>query len=90
MCNTNSAVCIHVNSGVSSKHLSFSGEITCMFTAKICSDAVQMIFSMHCCLHLVGQPVSVGRLDQLLIGYYQRDIEKRRITPERVCPLTIK
>ena len=50
----------------------------------MCSDAVQMIFSMHCCLHLVGQPVSVGRLDQLLIGYYQTDIEKKRITPERV------
>ena len=48
------------------------------------SDAVQMIFSMHCCLHLIGQAVSVGRLDQLLIGYYQRDIEKKRITPERV------
>ena len=47
-------------------------------------DAAQMIFSMHCCLHLVGQAVSVGRLDQLLIGYYQNDIRMNRITPERV------
>jgi len=50
----------------------------------ISSDAAQMIFSMHCCLHLVGQAVSVGRLDQLLIGYYQNDIRMNRITPERV------
>lgn len=50
----------------------------------VSSDAAQMIFSMHCCLHLVGQAVSVGRLDQLLIGYYQKDIQMKRITPERV------
>ena len=46
------------------------------------SDAVQMIFSMHCCLHLVGQIVSVGRLDQLLIDYYRNDSS---LTPEKVC-----
>ena len=40
---------------------------------------------MHCCLHLVGQIVSVGRLDQLLISYYKRDIRKGILTPERVC-----
>ena len=39
---------------------------------------------MHCCLHLVGQIVSVGRLDQLLISYYKRDIRNGILTPERV------
>lgn len=52
------------------------------------SDAIQMIFSMHCCLHLCGQPVSVGRLDQLLIDYYNRDIEKGTLTPEQVIIIT--
>ena len=39
---------------------------------------------MHCCLHLCGQPVSVGRLDQLLIDYYRRDTKKGTLTPEQV------
>ena len=43
-----------------------------------------MIFSMHCCLHLCGQAVSVGRLDQLLITYYEKDIEKGVLTPDEV------
>jgi len=33
-------------------------------------EAVQIIFNMHCCLHLVGNPVSIGRLDQLLAPYF--------------------
>ena len=33
------------------------------------AEAVQLIFSMHCCLHLTGEPVSVGRLDQLLARF---------------------
>ena len=44
---------------------------------------------MHCCLHLCGQPVSVGRLDQLLIAYYKRDIEKGTLTPEQVIMIQI-
>lgn len=35
-------------------------------------EAVQVIFTLHCCLHLVGEPVSIGRLDQLLIDYLDR------------------
>nr|MDQ5864816.1 Dyp-type peroxidase [Chloroflexota bacterium] len=35
------------------------------------ADAVQCIFNLHCCLHLIGEPVPVGRLDQLLIGFYE-------------------
>jgi len=29
-------------------------------------DAVQLIYSFHCCLHLVGELTSLGRLDQIL------------------------
>lgn len=45
-------------------------------------DAIQMVFTTHCCLHLIGQPVAVGRLDQLLAPFYERDIEAGRVTPE--------
>ena len=31
---------------------------------------------MHCCLHLCGQQVSVGRVDQLLISYYRADVRE--------------
>ena len=47
---------------------------TNIYTFIIYSDALQMIFSMHCCLHLIGQAISVGRLDQLLITFYNKDI----------------
>ncbi|HEX8221673.1 MAG TPA: Dyp-type peroxidase [Chloroflexia bacterium] len=40
-------------------------------------DAVQSIFNLHCCLHLIGEPVPVGRLDQLLIGFYEADVKAR-------------
>ncbi len=46
---------------------------------------MQLVFSMHCCLHLVGQAVSVGRLDQLVIDFYRRDVEKKILTEENVC-----
>lgn len=29
-------------------------------------EAVQLLFSYHCCLHLSGEPVSIGRMDQFL------------------------
>lgn len=29
-------------------------------------EAVQLLFSYHCCLHLTGEPTSIGRLDQIL------------------------
>ncbi|KAK0634584.1 pyruvate formate lyase-domain-containing protein [Bombardia bombarda] len=32
-------------------------------------DAVQLIFSFHCCLHLVGELTSLGRLDQILCPF---------------------
>jgi len=33
-------------------------------------EATQLIFTYHCCLHLTGLPVSIGRLDQLLWPYF--------------------
>lgn len=32
-------------------------------------EAVQMVFTMHSCLHLTGEPVAVGRFDQYLEQY---------------------
>lgn len=36
-------------------------------------DAAQLVFSLHCCMHLTGESVSIGRLDQLLYPFYQAD-----------------
>ena len=36
-------------------------------------EAIQLIFTMHACFHLTGNPVAVGRLDQLLIEFYEND-----------------
>lgn len=41
-------------------------------------DAAQLVFSMHCCMHISGESVSIGRLDQLLDPFLQ----KGDITPE--------
>ncbi|WP_211473055.1 pyruvate formate lyase family protein [Collimonas humicola] len=42
-------------------------------------DGVQLVFSFHCCLHLVGELTSLGRLDQILWPLLERD----NIAPER-------
>ncbi|KQV80141.1 peroxidase [Massilia sp. Root351] len=36
-------------------------------------DGVQLVFSFHCCLHLVGELTSFGRLDQILAPLLERD-----------------
>ncbi len=36
-------------------------------------DAAQLVFAMHCCLHLIGELVSLGRLDQVLAPFYEHD-----------------
>jgi Dyp-type peroxidase family len=38
-------------------------------------EAAQCLFNLHCCLHLVGEPVSIGRLDQLLAPFFDRKKE---------------
>jgi len=45
-------------------------------------DGVQLIFVMHCCLHLTGEPTALGRFDQLLIELYQKDIRNKVLTKE--------
>jgi Dyp-type peroxidase family len=40
-------------------------------------EAAQLIFTYHCCLHLTGLPVSVGRLDQLLWPYFKSVSEEQ-------------
>ncbi|KAI1429689.1 pyruvate formate lyase-domain-containing protein [Xylaria sp. FL1777] len=46
-------------------------------------DAVQLIFSFHCCLHLVGELTAFGRLDQILWPFLEKDLSKNSITIER-------
>ncbi|GAP86733.1 putative Dyp-type peroxidase family protein [Rosellinia necatrix] len=46
-------------------------------------DAVQLIFTFHTCLHLVGELTAVGRLDQILWPYLEKDLEKNLITADR-------
>lgn len=36
-------------------------------------DAIQLIFSMHCCMHLIGELVSLGRLDKYLEPFFKKD-----------------
>jgi len=36
-------------------------------------EAAQLVFSMHCCMHIAGESVSIGRLDQLLGPYFEKD-----------------
>lgn len=46
-------------------------------------DAVQLIFSFHCCLHLVGELTAFHRLDQTLWPFLERDLQEKAITMER-------
>lgn len=45
-------------------------------------EATQLVFSAHACLHIIGEPVAVGRLDRLLAKFQEEDIKEGRITPE--------
>lgn len=53
-------------------------------------EAVQMIFAVHCCLHLTGTPVAVGRLDQLLIPFYEQDQLSEAAAQEIIDALWVK
>ncbi|PSR84273.1 pyruvate formate lyase-domain-containing protein [Coniella lustricola] len=44
-------------------------------------DAVQLIFSFHCALHLVGELTALCRLDQILWPFWEK--EKDTLTAER-------
>ncbi len=45
-------------------------------------DALQSILLIHCALHFTGEIVPIGRLDQLLIPYYEKDLSLGIITKE--------
>jgi len=42
-------------------------------------EAAQLIFTLHSCLHHVGEPTAIGRLDQLLQPFYDADLKARRL-----------
>lgn len=44
-------------------------------------DGLQLIFLTNCALHLVGEPHSIGRLDQLVGDLYEADLARGAITP---------
>ncbi len=50
---------------------SIAERLECLATAppRTFLDAAQLVFSMHCCMHIAGESVSIGRLDQLLAPY---------------------
>lgn len=43
-------------------------------------EAAQLIFTYHTCLHMNGEPVSIGRLDQYLGRFCDADIAAGRLT----------
>ena len=45
-------------------------------------DGLQLVFITNCALHQVGEPHSIGRLDQQLIGLYEADLRDGVITRE--------
>jgi pyruvate-formate lyase/deferrochelatase/peroxidase EfeB len=51
----------------------------CIEPPKSFLDAVQLLFSMHCCMHISGEGVSIGRLDQLLFPFYKDDVDAQEI-----------
>lgn len=45
-------------------------------------EAAQLVYTLHTALHLIGEPVSVGRLDRLLGKFYENDLKKKIINQE--------
>ncbi|MDI3288747.1 Dyp-type peroxidase [Polyangium sp. 15x6] len=46
-------------------------------------EAAQLVFTLHACMHLTGEPTAIGRLDQLLAPFYARDVAAGRLTDEQ-------
>jgi len=46
-------------------------------------DAVQSIYIVHCALHWTVEIVPLGRLDQILFPFYERDIAAGTLTPDQ-------
>lgn len=45
-------------------------------------EALQLVFITNCALHQIGEPHSIGRLDQQLIGLYRADLVRGVVTPD--------
>ncbi|MDC0672906.1 Dyp-type peroxidase [Nannocystis radixulma] len=45
-------------------------------------EAAQLVFTLHSCLHHVGEVTAIGRLDQLLGGFYDADCEAGILTED--------
>jgi Dyp-type peroxidase family len=46
------------------------------------TEAIQLIFTVHASLHLTGEPVAFGRLDQILASFYDKDIKDGVLTSD--------
>ena len=46
------------------------------------AEAVQSVWMLHFALAYAGNPLSIGRLDQVLAPYLERDLDEGRITME--------
>jgi Dyp-type peroxidase family len=46
-------------------------------------EATQLLFTLHSCLHLIGEPTALGRLDQMLYPFYKQDVAEGRIDDEQ-------
>jgi hypothetical protein len=55
--------------------------------ARTFHQALQAIYIMHCALHWTVEIVPIGRLDQLLDPFYQRDLRDGKLTSERAQEL---
>ncbi|MBJ7553418.1 Dyp-type peroxidase [Marinomonas spartinae] len=49
-------------------------------------EAVQLIFTVHSCLHLTGEPTALGRLDQLLVPFMKQSLSPEQIQSGEVEP----
>ncbi|MEU5696688.1 pyruvate formate lyase family protein [Actinosynnema sp. NPDC020468] len=46
-------------------------------------EAAQLVFTLHSCLHLVGEPTALGRLDRMLEPFHRNDLALGLITEEQ-------
>ncbi|EPX60877.1 hypothetical protein D187_001528 [Cystobacter fuscus DSM 2262] len=46
-------------------------------------EAAQLIFTLHVCLHLIGEPTAIGRLDQMLYPFYEKDLAAGHLDAEQ-------
>lgn len=54
------------------------------------TDAVQCIYLMNCALHWTGELTSLGRLDQILLPYYEQDSLSKEQAQEVIDCLWVK